>query len=118
VARCARRKRFDHLVRRNQRDLQPRSGLERHSRMRQLLAHESRGERIDKFERGAHLRDGHLQHLELGLACARESDGRDPVRAVRAVARDELDALRAAIVVEIDHIEEQVRASSAAAPAR
>jgi hypothetical protein len=33
-------------------------------------------------------------------------------------ARDELDALRAAIVVEIDHIEEQVRASSAAAPAR
>ena len=33
-------------------------------------------------------------------------------------ARDELDALRAAIVVEIDRIEEQVRASSAAAPAR
>ena len=33
-------------------------------------------------------------------------------------ARDELDALRAAIVTEIDRIEEQVRASSAAAHGR
>lgn len=33
-------------------------------------------------------------------------------------ARDELDALRSAIVTEIDRIEEQVRASSAAAHGR
>jgi hypothetical protein len=33
-------------------------------------------------------------------------------------ARDELDALRSAIVTEIDRIEEQVRASTAAAHGR